>query len=410
MHITCCYRICKYRSTVTVNGTEQDNLTVSGNNNSRILNVTDGGDLTLSSISLVNGSSYENYSPGGAIFVNDSSLIIDNSSLSNNISFGSGGAIHALSSTVIINNSSISNNLSYTGGGAIFCDSSTATINNSTLSNNTASFTSGGGILLFNSDTININNSTFSNNSAFFTGGGIYVDATYININKSTFLNNFASFGGGGIASPSADRITIINNTISNNSANYNGISIGAAGINIESANTVIIKNNTVTGNSSTSDNSGGLNINTVNSLVISNNIISENIALTSNEIQLSAISSSSILNNIIGSNKLESTSAFSGFTPDSTNIIGTNDALNLSLNQIIEPLANNGGSTLTHALSSDSPALNSGNNIDCPTTDQRGEPRDDGFCDIGSFEGTSEQTTYFTIPLNNDKTVIFGL
>ena len=47
--------------------------------------------------------------------------------------------------------------------------------------------------------------------------------------------------------------------------------------------------------------------------------------------------------------------------------------------------LADNGGPTLTHALLADSVAIDA---VACDlTTDQRGVPRSDGFCDSGSYE-----------------------
>ncbi len=50
--------------------------------------------------------------------------------------------------------------------------------------------------------------------------------------------------------------------------------------------------------------------------------------------------------------------------------------------------LANNGGPTLTVALLTGSPAINAGDNSDCPAFDQRGEPRPFGpGCDIGAYE-----------------------
>jgi hypothetical protein len=54
--------------------------------------------------------------------------------------------------------------------------------------------------------------------------------------------------------------------------------------------------------------------------------------------------------------------------------------------------LASNGGLTLTHALLTDSPAIDAGDNTGAPTTDQRGatRPKDgDGsaIVDIGAFE-----------------------
>ena len=53
-------------------------------------------------------------------------------------------------------------------------------------------------------------------------------------------------------------------------------------------------------------------------------------------------------------------------------------------------PLADNGGPTLTHALMTDSPAINAGSNALVPagaTTDQRGLPRFVGVVDIGAYE-----------------------
>jgi hypothetical protein len=58
-----------------------------------------------------------------------------------------------------------------------------------------------------------------------------------------------------------------------------------------------------------------------------------------------------------------------------------------------LEGLADNGGSTKTHALKPESPAIDFGVDADCPATDQRGVARMDvpavgiGICDSGAFE-----------------------
>ncbi|MFN7951077.1 MAG: choice-of-anchor Q domain-containing protein [bacterium] len=49
--------------------------------------------------------------------------------------------------------------------------------------------------------------------------------------------------------------------------------------------------------------------------------------------------------------------------------------------------IASNGGPTKTIALLATSPAIDGGIPGACLATDQRGEPRDDGHCDIGAFE-----------------------
>jgi hypothetical protein len=60
----------------------------------------------------------------------------------------------------------------------------------------------------------------------------------------------------------------------------------------------------------------------------------------------------------------------------------------------LLDSLRDNGGGTATHALRPGSPAIDSGDDLDCPLTDQRGEirPQDgngDGMavCDVGAYE-----------------------
>jgi subtilisin-like proprotein convertase family protein len=56
--------------------------------------------------------------------------------------------------------------------------------------------------------------------------------------------------------------------------------------------------------------------------------------------------------------------------------------------NPLLGPLQNNGGSTLTRGLLTNSQALDAGNDLVCPATDQRGISRPQGpACDIGAYE-----------------------
>jgi hypothetical protein len=52
----------------------------------------------------------------------------------------------------------------------------------------------------------------------------------------------------------------------------------------------------------------------------------------------------------------------------------------------LLDPLADNGGATQTHALLVGSPAIDAANTAVCPPTDQRGVARD-AACDVGAFE-----------------------
>jgi hypothetical protein len=50
----------------------------------------------------------------------------------------------------------------------------------------------------------------------------------------------------------------------------------------------------------------------------------------------------------------------------------------------LLQPLADNGGFSMTFALGPGSPAIDRA--VDCPATDQRGQPRTSP-CDTGAYE-----------------------
>ena len=64
----------------------------------------------------------------------------------------------------------------------------------------------------------------------------------------------------------------------------------------------------------------------------------------------------------------------------------------------LLQPLADNGGPTLTMALPSSSPARNVGVQAVCPLTDQRGITRD-AQCDLGAFEVQFTSTNAVYLP-----------
>jgi len=68
-------------------------------------------------------------------------------------------------------------------------------------------------------------------------------------------------------------------------------------------------------------------------------------------------------------------------------------------------PLQDNGGSTFTHALLPNSPAIDAGSNANCPATDQRGVSRPQGTaCDIGAFElETNNQSILGNVDCDDD-------
>lgn len=201
---------------------------------------------------------------------------------------------------------------------------------------------------------LEVTDSTISSNTTDSNGGGIYIRDGHTTISNSTISGNLADELGGGIyiRNGYGNSITISNSTISGNLAGVSG-----GGIFNQShpffVGTPLINNTIITGNSGNS------------------NVVGEFI---SNGF------------NIIGDSSRSYGFEYDLIEPDLTKIVDTT-------------LADNGGSTLTHALVPGSPAIDAGNNNDVPigiTIDQRGmgfnrivDGNNDtiAIVDIGAFE-----------------------
>ena len=298
---------------------------------------------------------------------------------------------------VLANTLSISKNLRIDGSGQsvtisgdnsrrviYIANSYSLTLQNLTIADGYCDNCFGSGI--YNNGNLTVNNSMILNNSAH-TGGGIYNDDDGIlSITSSTIAGNSSTSSGGGIFSNTG--FTVVNSTFSNNSAGTNG-----GGLYITSTSPTSIANSTFSGNSAT--NGGGI-FNNGAELYIVNSTIAGN--TNGRGLYLSdgsgngpmEVQNSIIANNAGGSDCF--TSGLVTFTANAFNLDSDgscNNATQKTIGEInLGPLADNGGSTLTHALLPGSFAINTGDNITCETTDQRGIPRPfDGTCDIGAFE-----------------------
>src|SRR5690606_11816959 len=80
----------------------------------------------------------------------------------------------------------------------------------------------------------------------------------------------------------------------------------------------------------------------------------------------------------------------------DTTGATGFSGSDLLNVDPLLAALADNGGPTLTHAIGSNSPARNAGDNPGAPATDQRGLTRVvGGVIDIGAVEFQGFATVY---------------
>ena len=174
------------------NGDDKADITISGDNASRIFNISGATtDVNLRSLTLINGSD----TLGGAIYANGaSSLDISNTTLSGNSASSSGGAIYANNTTTNLVNVLLTGNYASTAGGAATFISAPATLTNTTVYNNSTG--GGGGGVLAATTVLTLNNSTIAGNQAYVasastTGGGGLADffAT-IHLNNSVVTDN----------------------------------------------------------------------------------------------------------------------------------------------------------------------------------------------------------------------------
>ena len=223
----------------------------------------------------------------------------------------------------------------------------TVTISGLTVTNGHLSgVNQGAGI--FNSGTLTVIDCTISNNTAQDNGGGIRNDGS-LTVSGSTFTGNTS---GGGGAINSTGPYLLSNSTISGNHSTGNG-----GGITIDGGTTTI-SNSTVSGNSAPSFNSGGgifrygpgdgtLNLNS--------SIVAKNTAGCAPDID-GTVSSGDY-------NLVENTSG--------TTLTGTHNIT--GVDPMLGPLASYGGPTAMHILLTGSPAIDQGKNFSDAATDQRG-------------------------------------
>ncbi len=244
-----------------------------------------------------------------------------------------------------------------------------------------------GGNLTINGVTIT-NGRTGSND-----GGGISNNGT-LTLTNSTVSGNTATNEGGGIYNLAGSQMTLTNSKVSGNTANNGGGIFNEEGdLNLTSV--------TVTNNRSTSTDcancAGGISSNPLDITNLKNTIVAGNTAdSASASPDFGGVVSSTSSYNIIGNGQ-----GMTGIT-NGTNGNQVGSSL-MPIDPKLGALANNGGATQTHALLSDSPAIDKGSSFGL-STDQRGFARPfdnpsitnatggDG-ADIGAFERQTAPT-----------------
>ncbi len=329
---------------------------------------------------------------GGAINNGGEQLYIFNSTFTNNASpdtdFGGGAIYHHMGAATLVS-VTITDNTTLADGGGIYSSGDFLNITRSNISNNSA--TVGGGLETYTTVTAihssNLNNNIADNGSAMYSGyGGAISNSNVMTIVNSTLSGNSASgyesfsgefkHPGGGAIYTTTDNVapkptlTLINTTISGNTSG----TLGGA-IFVDEYGDLELRNTTITGNSAKY--SGGGIGRTIDDIFPEN---AEDIGITRSIIVGNTVNGAlqdcdnqdyiSAGNNVLGSS-----------CPTKPGDTVSNNApavLNTTL-------ANNGGTTFTHALVTGSPAIDKGGS-GCASVDQRGYTRV-GACDAGAFE-----------------------
>lgn len=254
---------------LTIDGSGVSGLAISGNHESIVFRINEYVTATLTHLTIRNGNDNGEY-PGGGIY-NSGTLMLDNSTVSDNTDFGiyndrgtvsltsvmvsgnTGTGIYNYGS-LTLTNSKIANNTGYAGG--IYSAGSSLTLTHSVVSNNTAMV--GGGINN-ESGRLTLVGSTISHNLAFEKGGGINNDSSL-----SSTLSNCMIAGntGGGITNDGI--MTLKRSTVSDNS--------GLGGIH--NHGTLTLMDSTVSGNAGGSYSGGIYN---GSALTLTNSVVSNN-------------------------------------------------------------------------------------------------------------------------------------
>ena len=175
---------------LTVTGLGAVDLTIDGNQSSRIFRIDGPGspgsiDVTLSDLTLTGASTA---GAGGGILSVENLTLNRSVVTANTASFGGGGIYSR--GTLTVTSSTLSGNSAEFGGGGIY-NLSMLSVTSSTLSGNSANGP-GGGILSLNA-TLSVTSSILSGNSANGLGGGIY----YI-LGTATLNNTIVAGSPGG--------------------------------------------------------------------------------------------------------------------------------------------------------------------------------------------------------------------
>jgi hypothetical protein len=359
-----------------------------------VLNTGNNSLLLISSATISANEAKGNAAKGGGVHNTGggATLVITCASIISNTSFGDGAGVynHFGGSQLRVENTLISfNTITNNGGGAGIYNRSQAILSNTSITHNQTSNSGGGVMNVFGGVMSIINGCDISYNQSNNEGGGISQSSTGTSliISSATITNNIASgvARGGGIYNDDAF-LSITATTISNNTGRIGGI----YHIQNTNGNNLNIINSTLSTNIG-ADRGGAIRLEGTAILVdLTHVTIANNSASTFGAISNPNNGTVNLQNSIIGNNTSPAEVEGLGVSPTIvSSIVSDGSVLDVNIQNIdptLAPLEIFSGS-LIHRLLPASPALNVGTSS-AITLDQIGRLRNDGFPDIGAFEG----------------------
>jgi predicted outer membrane repeat protein len=335
---------------------------------------------------------------GGLVFQSSGSdsVIIRSSSFERNEAGMDGGGLHFSGENLNIINSTFLHNRARNGGGIhqaaiseptyISRADSTLMVTRSTFKENAVDGEGGG---IYNEGSITANLSDFTGNEAGGSGGGI-ANPGILAVEETTFARNKSKQSGGGIYSDGTT--ALVRSTLVYNSAIQGG-GLAVNGGETALQNDTFSENSADTMGGGISANGSGSSVGDVQASFIT---LAYNMAVRGGGIAVYG-GTMKIKNSIAAYSPAggDCSSGPGAFNTAGANISSDGSCIGFTLKEDprLDVLAANGGSTLTHALKIDSPAIDAA--PDCTNlfgaavaVDQRSLPRPVGpFCDLGAYE-----------------------
>lgn len=348
-----------------------------------------------------------NSAPFGGAIENQGTINAQSCTFTNNQATSVGGAIDD-ESTMTMSACALNSNVCQADGGAVYVGV------NSRLNMSACTFTSnkcsaggelaGQGAGISVSGTVTLSDCTFTHNETVY-GGALFLNGPSgpVSLTHCTLTSNAATTGGGAIGTvPTSGALSLVACTLNRNVSSYGGALYN-------SGSAVTMTNCTLSGNSGESIGGGIYTVNSTASTTLTFDTIATNAAPYAGGIAGTDEAKLTLIDCIVASNTGTAPDVDGDhtvvITDDGGNVIGvtgTNPADSKftaastqkgtsasPLNPRLAPLANNGGSTLTMALQTGSPAIASGVPVAGVTTDQRGVTRASNKPCSGSYEFT---------------------